>query len=341
MNPPGALVALAIALAAPPAAGFAVSGTLRAADGRPLVSAAVKLSPVVDGRVFPASPGNVRLVPNGGYAFANVPPGHYLVRARGETEGGGVALFATFAVTVEHEDVVGADLTLTPGAVVSGWIAVETRAGMTPPPLTKARVRAPLADDGGFGDVYTGTIGPDGAFTIRGVAPGVHQLLVEGLPFPWILSQGDHRGRALLGLAIETRPGERLIDLRLTLAERGADVAGAVKGAGGGSGASAIVVVFPADRGLRLFPARYVRVVRPDAAGGYRAAGVPDGEYFVIAVTGIVEAAATAPALLDRLEPHALRITLPAAAVTVRDLVAIPLPDAKQPARNEAPRVLF
>ncbi|MGH9314793.1 MAG: carboxypeptidase-like regulatory domain-containing protein [Vicinamibacterales bacterium] len=314
-----ALAAMAAAIATQPA--FVVSGVLRAGDGRPLLSATVKLHAVVDGRVRPAKVSDVRLRPDGGYAFVDVLPGQYILRARGETERDGVVLFASFAVTVQGRDVAGADLTLAPGAIVEGRVTFETRPGMTPPPLANARVRAPMNDDVAFGDVFTGTIDPRGAFALRDVAPGLHQLVVEGLPFPWLLSEGSHRGRALLGFTIETTPGVRLTDVQLTLAERAADLIGTVKVPADGSPAGAIVVAFPADRGLRLFPGRYVRAVRPDGSGGYRAAGLPPGEYFVTAVSGVDETDATGPALLARLEAGALRLSLPPATVTVRDLV--------------------
>lgn len=321
------LLAITVVSASQPAPAFVVSGVLKAADGKPLLSATITLHAVVDGRVGPAPFGDVRMRPDGGYSFVKVLPGQYVVRARGQTARDGIALFATFAVAVQGRDVSNADLTLMPGGVIEGRVTLQMRAGMTPPPLENVRVRAPMTDDATFGDLSTSAIDPIGSFRLRDVAPGIHQLIVENLPFPWLLSEGSHRGRALFGLTIETAPGERLTDVQLTFAERAADLIGTVTAPADGSRAAAIVIAFPTDRGLRLFPIRYVRAVRPDTSSGYRAAGLPAGEYFVTAVSGLRESDATGPALLARLEAGAVRVSLPPATVTVRDLTV-------RPARN-------
>jgi hypothetical protein len=313
------LLAMTVA-GAQPAASFAVGGVLRASDGKPLVSATIKLHAVVDGRERPASVGDVRLRPDGGYWFVNVVPGQYMLRARGETERDGAALFGSLAVNVQGRDVQGADLTLVPGGSLEGRVTVETRPGLTAVPFASARVRAPMNHDAAVGDAVMGAIDPAGSFTLRDLAPGIHQLVIEGLPFPWMLSEGSHRGRALLGLAIEAGSGERLTDVQLTIAEGAADLIGSVKVPADGATAEALVIAFPADRGLRLFPIRYVRAVRPDRSGGYRAAGLPPGEYIVTVVSGFNESDAMGGALLGRLETDAARVVLPPATVTVHDL---------------------
>jgi len=311
---------MTVAAGAQPAASFAVGGVLRAFDGKPLVSATIKLHAVVDGRERPASVGDVRLRPDGGYWFVNVLPGQYMLRARGETERDGAALFASLAVVVQERDVQGADLTLVPGGSVEGRVTVETRPGLPAVALATARVRAPMIHEAPPGDAVTSAIDPAGSFTLRDLAPGIHQLVIDGLPFPWLLSEGAHRGRALLGLAIEAASGERLADVQLTVAEGASDLIGTVRALADGSTAEPLVVAFPADRGLRLFPIRYVRAVRPDRSGGYRAAGLPPGEYLVTVISGVNESDAMDVALLGRLETDAGRVVLPPATVTVHDL---------------------
>jgi hypothetical protein len=314
------LLAMTVAAGAQPAASFAVGGVLRTSDGSPLVSATIKLHAVVDGRERPATVGDVRLRPDGGYSFVDVLPGQYMLRARGETGRDGAALFASRAVNVQGRDVQGADLTLVPGGSLKGRVTVESHAGMAAVALASARVRAPLNYAAAAGDAVTGAIDSGGSFTLRDLAPGIHQLVIEGLPFPWLLSEGSHRGRALLALTIEAGSGDRLTDVQLTIAEGAADLIGTVKALAGGSPADAVVVAFPADRGLRLFPIRYVRAVRPDGSGRYRAAGLPPGEYLVTVVSDVNESDAMGLARLERLETDAVRVVLPPATVTVHDL---------------------
>jgi hypothetical protein len=102
------LHAMTVAAGARPGASFAVGGVLRASDGKPLVSASIKQYAVVDGHEGPPCVGDVRLRPDGGYRFVNVVPGQYMLRARGETERDGAALFASLAINVRADTVLPA-----------------------------------------------------------------------------------------------------------------------------------------------------------------------------------------------------------------------------------------
>ncbi|HEX4564980.1 MAG TPA: carboxypeptidase-like regulatory domain-containing protein, partial [Vicinamibacterales bacterium] len=77
-----------------------VSGQLVAYDGKPLLSGAVVMSPHRDQGVLIAAPEDITLQPDGRFQFSNVVPGRYQIRARGQTDPAGAALFAVFPADV-------------------------------------------------------------------------------------------------------------------------------------------------------------------------------------------------------------------------------------------------
>ena len=74
-----------------------VSGQLSSSDGRQLFSAAIIMSPVEGEGAPMVPPADTRLLPDGHFSFGEVVPGHYQIRARGQTDAAGAALFAVFS----------------------------------------------------------------------------------------------------------------------------------------------------------------------------------------------------------------------------------------------------
>ena len=99
---------------------------------------------------------DVVILPDGSFAFRNVPPGTYQIRARGQVEPKAQSLFATYKVLVDGRDISNVELTLQPGASVAGHLKVEAGRPAKPPDFAGLRVRAPFADGSSFGDTVTG-----------------------------------------------------------------------------------------------------------------------------------------------------------------------------------------
>ena len=88
------------------------------------------------------------------------------------------------------------------GGLLDGRLIVESRSGAKPPPLPSIRVRAPFVDGNSFGDALTGTVQPDGAFALRGLMKGSHQLVLDGLRPPWVAEERALPGNRHHGPAV-------------------------------------------------------------------------------------------------------------------------------------------
>ena len=88
-------------------------------------------------------PEDPQLLPDGVFSFGQVVPGNYQIRARGQTDPAGAALFAVYSLQVLGNDVENIQMALRPGAMLSGWLTVESKRGTKPPaPAPRPRARA-------------------------------------------------------------------------------------------------------------------------------------------------------------------------------------------------------
>lgn len=278
-----------------------VSGQLVTYDKHELLSGAVIMTPLdSDGSpVVPAE--SATLLPDGRFSFAAVPPGHYLIRARGQTNANGLALFSHFGVIVDGGDVTNVQMTLRRGALLEGEVAFEATAGTKPPALGTIRVRAPLLDGSGFGDALTGTVQSNRKYAIRGLMDGQHQIVIEGLERPWVVKSVLFRGADVTDQVIDAHEGQQFLDVRVTLTDRAADVSGRVQTARSAPAVDASVLVFPVAPQFWMRTNRRMRLARTDAGGQFTIYGLPPGEYLAIASYTVDEGDFGRTAVLDGL----------------------------------------
>jgi hypothetical protein len=286
-----------------------VSGTIKCEDGRQLLSGAVLLTPEAS-RLSAVPPEDVTILPDGTFVFRNVPPGRYQIRARGETEPQRDALFATFSLSVAGHDVDNVTLILGPGASLEGRVTVDAEATARLTSYSGMRVRAPFADGSSFGDAPTGDVLPDGSFRIRGIMSGAHYVAIEQLPPAWVLKSVTYRGEALIDVPFDVAKGERLRNVRVTITNLFTEVQGTVRTATGEPAPGAVVVVVPVSSQFWTRTSRRLYVGRTDARGRFLARGLPAGEYRAFASLDLDEAEAYQPALLRRLAPAGVPLSL-------------------------------
>lgn len=271
-------------------------------------SGIVAMTPVRADGSLSTSASEVDIRPDGRFVFSNVPPGRFLIRARGETENEPMILFGHFAVTVTGRDLSGAEMTLLPGARLDG--VVEWK-GMNARPIgAEIRVRAPMADGGTFGDALNGKVKDDNTFVIGGAMIGMHLIRVENLPHPWTLKAVYFKGQDVTDIPLAVEPAGSLTDIRVILTDTPTRLEGRLVSVEGDDMESYRVVIFSANP-LHWRPAsRHVTLARPDRDGRFTLHGLPPGVYRLAASRELDETDLTDPRTLDRLAPSATTVRL-------------------------------
>jgi hypothetical protein len=311
-----------------------VAGHLVAFDGKQLFSAAIIISPLEGEGVPMVPPEDPSLLPNGDFVFGHVVPGHYQIRVRGQTDKTGIALFAVFSIQILGNDTDGIQMILRPGALLDGRLIVESKHGTKPPPFPSIRVRAPFTDGNSFGDALTGTVQTDGTFALRGLMKGSHQLVLDGLPPPWILKSVRFRGTDITDQRIDVAQQEQFRDVRVTISDAGSEVTGVVRNARQLPVANTGVILFPRVPLFWMRTSRRMRIAYTDRDGRFTVAGLPAGEYHAVASLAVDESDLGS---LDRLTAWQ-RLATPFALASDEARVDLTLPLLAPPAAPAAVR---
>lgn len=266
-----------------------VAGKLLTPDDKPMFSAAIIMSPLEGQGVPMVPPEDPQLLPDGRFSFGQVVPGNYQIRARGQTDAAGAALFAVYSIQVVGNDIDNIQMPLRPGAVLKGWLTVETRRGAKPPPVPLARVRAPFVDGSSFGDALTGDVQPDGTFALRGLMTGEHQLVVDGLPADFALKSVLYRGSDITDRTFRVSGPEEFRDVRVTVTDLLGQVTGVVENARHQRVANTGVLIFPSADLFWLRTNRRMRIAYTDREGRFTVPGLPTGEYLAVASLAVDE----------------------------------------------------
>src|SRR5919197_782154 len=155
-----------------------ITGTVTSPDGTPTTSGNVNL--ITDGTSARGQVGanfGSRIDWDGSFTIANVPPGRYVLRARGtDTE---VPQFAAQPLAINGQDVDDVTVVLVPAARLTGTVSFLP--GSTPAPeITNVRITAPATDQDSFGPQQNASVDKDGRFTLDGVAAGNHLIRSNG-----------------------------------------------------------------------------------------------------------------------------------------------------------------
>ena len=259
-----------------------VSGQVVPADGRRLSNMAVSLTSRDEGPLLRA--GTPSLLPDGRFSFASVDAGRYQLRVRAQTEGSGATLFAAYSLDVAGDDVAGLRLTLQPGARIEGQLTVDSRRGAKAPPMKDLHVRAPFTDGTAFGETPV-AVQSNGTFAVRDLMKGARQIVVDGLPAPWVVKSVVYRGNDITDRQIDVNVAEQVRDVRVTITDESSVVRGVVRTARDEPAAETGVLVFSQVPLFWVRTNRRMRSAYTDAEGRFSVPGLPAGEYVAIAAT--------------------------------------------------------
>ncbi len=286
-----------------------VSGTVSSADGSITYSGQVNLTPesgATGGRGQPGVNFGSRINWEGRFSIGNVPPGRYILRARGtDTD---PPLFAAQPLTVASGDETDIAVILFPGASITGTVSFE---GTDPPEMSRVRITAPSADSGGsLGPNPNARVEKDGTFTLDGVSTGSHWIRSAGQLNGWTLKSVLASNHDIVDTPIELRSGQALSNVNLIFTNKHQEINGTVTNEQGQPVTDFTVLAFGADPDLWRPLARQIGTARPDQNGKFQIRSLPPGNYYVVTVDPAEQGEWFEPAFLDQHRIAAARITL-------------------------------
>ncbi len=223
---------------------------------------------------------------------------------------GTAGLWGRASVTVGASNMTDVLLSMRPSVTVRGRVAMA-------PGGSGLRLGTVLGAHPANGDQSLGrvgmflTINGETPFTLVGLGPGTYLL---GLPssfsrFVSVVSITTG-GREIRDTGLDTSSGRDVDDVVITLTETLTTIHGTVRG-DGASGAA--VIVFPVDRARWVdygMDPILIASKAADTTGAFVVTGLPEGDYFAVAVDGSRHDAWTDPKFLDAATAVATRIAL-------------------------------
>ncbi len=296
-----------------------IAGRVTNPDGSPTTSGQVNLMlEAVGGR------GNrigatfgARIDWDGGFAINSVPPGRYILRARGDdTE---IPQYAIIPLTVSGgADLDDMNIVLTPGATLSGIVTFPS-AATSPPDPTQFRITAPSTDSGSFGPQPNARLDKEGRFVLEGIPAGQHLIRSAGAARGWMLKSVSVGGRDVTDTPIELRSGEAVGNVAIVFTDQINEINGTVTTDDGVPAAEYTVLAFSTDQSLWRPQSRHIATARPDQTGQYKIRTLPPGEYYVVAVDPAEQGEWFEPVYLEDHRIGAARVTLTEGSVKTQD----------------------
>ena len=223
---------------------------------------------------------------------------------------GQVGMWGRTSVAVGGSDVTDLVVPMRPPVTVRGRIVMATEgSGLRLGTVIGAQPANGDPALGRFGAFLT-VNGPT-PFTIEGLGRGTYLL---GLPasfsrFVSVVSITSG-GREIRDTGLDTSLGNDVDDVVITLSERLTSIQGTVRGEGA-SGAS--VMVFPVERARWVdygLEPMLITSKAADSNGAFVVTGLPEGDYFAVAVDGMLHDAWADPKFLEAASTVATRIAL-------------------------------
>ena len=257
---------------------------------------------------------SARVMPDGRFTFAGIPPGQYTLFARAsvrpqstewatpaairpESKEAAIAaalapqptdiLWSTTEIAVNGDPVTNVALMLQPGMAVTGTVVFDAAPSGS---VDFSRLRLTLVPVGGalgaeFAVTREAPVDAAGRFTIRGAIPGRYRVVPgSGVPSGFTIESAVFGGRDVLDFPLEIASGQDQSGGVLTFSTRVTELSGTVSGAGGKPVADLTIVAFPADARYWLPQNRRIQASRPATDGRFSFRYLPPGDYRLVAV---------------------------------------------------------
>jgi hypothetical protein len=285
-----------------------VSGRVLNQDGSPATRGNVNLTTETQvagrGNQLGANYGS-RLSGDGTFAISNVPPGRYVLRARGNNAEW--PQYASLPVTVAGTDISDISVTVAEGATVIGTVSFA--AGRTAPPDTGQVRISSVAIDPGLTNSQA-RIEEDNSFKIVAIPAGAHLFRPNGQLRGWSLKSVVLDGRDITDTPIDVRSGQEITRVALTFTDAVNEINGTITGDQGSPLTEYTVLAFSTDSTFWRPLSRHIATARPDQTGNYRIRGLPAGGYYLVAVDPAQQGEWYNPSYLEAHRFGAAQVTL-------------------------------
>jgi hypothetical protein len=292
---------------------YRITGLVLDSQGRPAAEAQVSLSHSLSASGRSIYTFGRAAASDGTFEFTRLTPGDYVLTARpaGTTGFAGESSGPT-KVTVSGADLDGITLTMRSGLTLAGQIVTDEGA-LPPGRPTGLSVRPTTVDEilsTAGGPASSGSVRDDWTFEVRGVFAPLLLRLDGRPPEGYFLKAVLHRDTDITDTPTEFTENTTARDLQVVLSRRGAVLTGLVTDAAGRAPDRCTVVLFSAEPARRGSQSTRTRQTGTLPNGSFRIAGMPPGDYLVVAIDGSALDSFGAPSIFEPLVPLATRITL-------------------------------
>ena len=245
-----------------------------------------------------------------------MPPGRYLLRARGDDAV--TPQYAAQPLTVDSTgDISDISVLLYPSASVIGVVTFEGGQGGD---YGQVRITAPSAESAAaIGPNPNGRADKEGKFTLNGVPAGLHWIRSGGAPRGWSLKSVMVDGLEVVDAPIALRSGQTLENVSVVFTNKQTEINGTVTDTRGNPLTEYTVLAFPTESLLWRPLARQIATARPDQNGKFQLRGLPPGNYYLATVDPAEQGEWFEPAFLEEHRIGAARIAVAEGAVLTND----------------------
>lgn len=290
-----------------------VSGTVVDSQGRPMSGMLTFMQSSGFGVIGMGAP--VR--PDGTFTLNGLSPAEYTLRAQqmGNPQEGEVAIAR---ITVGAEDIAGLQLVAAKPTSARGRVIVDPAAMPSLPP--RLMVSAfPVEIFTMLGPVMPAPVQDDLTFELKST-PGRFRVNLAPAGMGWAIRSVRLNGADVTDAGFEIKANEEVAGLEVELTNKLTTISGLVTNARGDGVKDYSTLVFPQDSALWSGNPRYQGMGRPDQEGRFKIAGLPPGEYYIIALDAIDTAEVGDPEFLERIRAKAARLSLTEGETKTMDL---------------------
>ncbi|HVH25800.1 MAG TPA: carboxypeptidase-like regulatory domain-containing protein [Vicinamibacterales bacterium] len=285
-----------------------ISGRVSNPDGSPTTRGNVNLTSDIQvagrGNQLGQNYGS-RLSGDGTFAISNIPPGRYLLRARGNNAEW--PQYASLPVTVAGTDISDISVTVAEGATVVGTVSFPS-GRTTPPDIGQVRISS-VAIDPGLTNSQA-RIEEDHSFKIVAIPAGAHLFRPNGQLRGWSLKSVVLDGRDITDTPIEVRSGQEITRVAVTFTDAVNEINGRITSDQGSPLTEYTVLAFSTDSTFWRPLSRHIATGRPDQTGNFRIRGLPAGGYYLVAVDPAQQGEWYNPSYLEDHRFGAAQVTL-------------------------------